>query len=402
MALLWLDVSAGVAGDMMLAALLDLGVELEPVQAAVDAVLPGAVRLGTEEVGRAGLRARRLRVETLEASAPRRTWADLRRALATAALPEPARDRALRAFERLARAEAVVHGCPVEKVHFHEVGAADSVADVVGVCAALDTLTVERVVAGRLALGSGRLHGEHGDLPVPAPAVLELVRGRPVFAGGEGELATPTGAALLAALTEPGELPDMVIDRVGIGAGTRDVPGRANVVRAVLGTTSASSVSVEDELVIECNVDDLDPRVWPTVLDDLLTAGAKDAWLVPILMKKGRPGHTLTVLCAASAAGALRQRIFALTTTIGVRETRATKRALPRAVITVTVAEVEVRLKVAHDGGRVLNAMPEFDDVVSLAQSRRLPVATVLGEAHAAAAAAGIVTGATWPPSPVP
>lgn len=398
MALLWLDVSAGVAGDMLLGALLDIGVDLQPVQGAVDAVLPGAVRLGTEQVLRAGLRACRLRVELLEQDAPHRTWADLQRGLVTAPLPAAVRARALQAFERLAHAEAAVHGCPIGDVHFHEVGAADSVADIVGVCAALEELDVEQIIAGRLALGSGRLRGgAHGDLPVPAPAVLELVRGRPVFAGGKGELATPTGAALLAALTESGDLPEMLVDRVGLGAGSRDVPGRANVVRAVFGTTTAATTEPEQELVIECNVDDLDPRVWPTVLDELLATGANDAWLVPILMKKGRPAHTLTVLCSAASAARVRELMFALTTTIGLREVPVAKRALPRAVLALTVAGEKVRLKVAHAGDRVLNVMPEFDDVVELSHRRGLPVAAVLAEAHAAAAAAGIVAGAAWP-----
>ena len=396
--LLWLDVSAGVAGDMLLAALLDLGVAVETVQAAVDAVLPGALRLGSEEVTRAGMRARHLTVSLLESEPPQRAWADLRQRLLSAPLTPGVRDRAVRSFERLARAEAAVHGSRVEDVHFHEVGAADSVADIVGVCAALDVLSAERVLAGRVALGAGRLTGAHGDLPIPAPAVLELLRGRAVVAGGDGELATPTGAALLATLTEPGELPDMTVDRIGVGAGTRDVTSRANVVRAVLGAAPAVAARHDEEIVIECNVDDLDPRVWPSVLDDLLAAGARDAWLIPILMKKGRPAHTLSVLCGYDAAARVRARVFTLTTTIGVREMRVTKWALARDVLAVAVTGGEVRVKIACDGGRVINAMPEFDDVATLARSRSAPVAGVLAEAHAAIAAAGIVAGVAWPP----
>ena len=395
--LLWLDVSAGVAGDMLLGALIDLGVPLAVVQAAVDAALPGAARLRTEDVSRAGLRARRVVVTATETAPPRRTWKEIERALAAAELADDVRERALRVFGRLAEAEAAVHGRAPQDVHFHEVGAVDSIADVVGVCAAMVALEVEAVLAGRLALGAGRVPTEHGDLPVPVPAVLELVHGWPVFAGGGGELATPTGAALVTTLATPGELPEVVVDRVGVGAGTRDVAGRANVVRAVLGRPADAPPPANRAVVIDCNVDDLDPRVWPTVLRDLLAAGADDAWLTPIIMKKGRPAHTLSVLCDAHIAPRLRERVLALTTTIGLRETPVTKRALPRQLVDVYLGAARIRIKVAHQAGRILNVMPEFDDVAAEADRRDAPVSIVLAEAHAAAAAAGLLAGAEWP-----
>ena len=265
----WVDASAGVAGDMLLGALVDAGASLAAVQGAVDAVLPGAVRLRTKEVTRAGVRATRLRIDLLEPDSPHRTWMAVRSLVEGASLVEPVRESAMRVFERLAGAEARVHAMAVDEVHFHEVGALDSIADVVGSCAALHDLGIGRLVVSTIALGSGRIRSSHGDVPVPVPAVLELARGWQVSAGGEGELATPTGMALLTALgAAAGPLPTQQVERIGVGAGSKAFPDRANVVRVVVG----SDIGAEDadnatELVIEANVDDLDPASgrlsWP-------------------------------------------------------------------------------------------------------------------------------------------
>jgi pyridinium-3,5-bisthiocarboxylic acid mononucleotide nickel chelatase len=234
---LWIDASAGVAGDMLLGALVDAGVPLAQLQGAVDAVVPGSVRLTHDVVVRAGLRAAKVDVEVLVADPPHRTWAAIRELLAAAALPDDVRDLALRVFGRLAEAEGHVHGVPPEDVHFHEVGALDAIADVVGTCAGVAALDVQEVVASPVALGSGTVRAHHGTLPVPPPAVLALVRGWDVLAGGHGELATPTGVALVTALAgRSGPLPRMRVETYGVGAGTKDVAGRANVVRLVVGT----------------------------------------------------------------------------------------------------------------------------------------------------------------------
>ncbi|EYR64953.1 hypothetical protein N866_00725 [Actinotalea ferrariae CF5-4] len=233
---LWIDASAGVAGDMLLGALVDAGVPLARLQEAVDAVLPGSVRLVHGDVVRAGLRAAKVDVEVLVADPPHRTWADVRELLAAAPLADDVRDLALRTFARLAEAEGRVHGVPAQDVHFHEVGALDAVADVVGTCAGVVALDVHEVVVSPVALGSGTVRAHHGTLPVPPPAVLALVPGWDVLAGGEGELATPTGVALVTSLAHrSGPLPRMRVTTYGVGAGTKDVPGRANVVRVVVG-----------------------------------------------------------------------------------------------------------------------------------------------------------------------
>ncbi|MCU1693845.1 MAG: uncharacterized protein JWM64_2936, partial [Frankiales bacterium] len=246
-------------------------------------------------------------------------------------------------------------------------------------------LGLERLTASPLSLGSGTTRGAHGPLPVPAPAVLALLQGLPVQAGpSPHEATTPTGAALLAVLVDGwGPLPPMVLERVGVGAGGRDLAEVANAVRLVLGTPASSGSTA---VVLETNVDDLDPRVWPGVLRALLQAGASDAWLTPVLMKKARPAHTLSVLCAASAAPALRELVFRTTTSLGLRETVVAKHVLDRRESAVDVDGQAVRVKLGLLGSDIVNAMPEWDDVEAAASALGRPAQDVLLDAHAAAA----------------
>ncbi|MGZ4438284.1 MAG: nickel pincer cofactor biosynthesis protein LarC, partial [Nocardioidaceae bacterium] len=290
----WVDASSGASGDMLLGALLGAGVPLEVVSAAVDAVAPEHVELTPETVSRNGFAATRCHVEVAD-SETHRTWRDVDALLAGADLPDAVRLRAHAAFERLAVAEAAVHGTAPDDVHFHEVGALDAIADVVGVCAGLEHLGLERLVVSPVAVGSGTVRGAHGAMPVPPPAVAELLRGVPSYAGpGEQELCTPTGAALLTAwATSWGPQPPMSVERVGVGAGGRDPRTHANVLRLFVGegvsTGSTNGPGADSAngtlapLLIETNVDDLDPRLWPQVIAALLEAGASDAWLTPIL-----------------------------------------------------------------------------------------------------------------------
>ena len=395
----WLDVSAGVAGDMLLGALLDAGARAAVVQEAVDAVVPGAARVRTTEVTRAGLRALKADVVVAPGDQPDRRWTDVRALLEQAPLSEPVRSRALSVFSRLAEAEGRVHGVPAAEVRFHEVGALDAIADVVGSCAALTDLGVTEVGASAMGLGSGTVRARHGLLPVPGPAVLQLVTGWEVLGGGDGERATPTGAALVTALARPAPVvPRMTVVAVGVGAGSRDVPERANVVRVVVGERAGTPSGEADTEAVElaANIDDLDPRLWPEVLAGLMSAGALDAWLVPVLMKKGRPAHTLHVLAAPSRADELSAAVLALTSTLGIRRTPVRRDVLDRAWRPVPVADGSVRIKVGHRGGRVVQAMPEFADVVALAAASGRPAADVLVLAHAAAVGAGLVAGAPW------
>jgi uncharacterized protein (TIGR00299 family) protein len=401
----WLHCLAGASGDMFLGALVDAGVPLDTIQSAVDAVGVEPVQLSREPVTRQGVAATRIHV-TAETSTVVRTWANIRKLLEDAPLPEPTAKLALDVFARLARAEAAGHRTEPEHVHFHEVGALDAIADVVGSAAGLHALGVESIAASPIAVGYGMTRGEHGLLPVPAPAVLALLEevNAPVYSGGvTAELCTPTGAALIAAtVTEWGALPAMRIEAVGNGAGSRDLDELPNVLRVVVGVADdAVEVSgrpaPETALVIEANVDDLDPRIWPAVLTRLLDAGADDAWLTPIVMKKGRPAHTLSVLCGEETADTVRQVIFVETSTIGLREHRVGKRALERVTVTVRVDGVEIRVKAAMLDGRVVNAAPEYDDVAAAALELNRPVKAVLAAASAAAQEAGLAPGAPGP-----
>jgi pyridinium-3,5-bisthiocarboxylic acid mononucleotide nickel chelatase len=391
----WVDATAGVAGDMLLGALLDAGAALDAVRAAIATVVPGEVALDVHEVHRAGLRAARAEITSTAQSHPHRAWPDIRALLARSALPAEVREPTLAVFARLADAEARVHGVDPDDVTFHEVGSWDSIADVVGVCAALADLRVDVLTGSPVALGSGRVGTAHGELPVPAPAVLELARGWQVLPGGPGELATPTGLALVRALAvRCGALPDMTVAAIGVGAGSRDTPGRPNVTRVVLG--GAAGAATNPMSVLETTVDDLDPRVWPTVLAALLHAGAADAWLVPILMKKGRPAHTLCVLAPGAAVEALRSAVFTLTGTLGIRETPVSRTALDRDWEPVALPGGQVRVKLGLRDGRIVVATPEFEDAAELARRRGLPVRQVLDEAAAAAAARGLHPDAPW------
>jgi uncharacterized protein (TIGR00299 family) protein len=284
-----------------------------------------------------------------------------------------------------------VHGTTVEEVHFHEVGALDAIADVVGVCAGFVHVGASSVTVSPVAVGSGSVETAHGTLPVPPPAVAELLRGVPTHAGPVAmELCTPTGAALLTTLaTGYGPQPAMAVEAIGVGAGGRDPEGHANVLRLFTGAAATAAATTEGvaegPLLLECNVDDLDPRVWPSVIAALLEAGASDAWLTPILMKKGRPAHTLSALVDGGRAADVRAAIFRHTTTIGLREQSLRKHALDREMVEVRVDGHAVAVKLARHDGVVVNAQPEYDDVARAARELGRPVNDVLAEATALA-----------------
>jgi pyridinium-3,5-bisthiocarboxylic acid mononucleotide nickel chelatase len=389
MTTLWIDASSGASGDMLLGALVGAGVPLDVVQRAVDVVSPEPVSLRAESVTRNGFAATRVHVDVAD-SARHRAWRDVRALLLESALSDDVRDLALLVFERLAAAEGAVHGHDPLDVHFHEVGALDAIADVVGSCAGMVHLAPTAVVVSPVAVGSGTIQTAHGTLPVPPPAVAALLTGVPSYAGPDSapatELCTPTGAALLTTLaTSYGAQPAMTTRAVGVGAGGRDPEGHANVLRLLVGAAVEQPDGPQDLLVLETNVDDLDPRLWPDVITAVLAAGALDAWLTPILMKKGRPAHTFRALTTPETAAEVRGTIFRETTTIGIREYPVARHALPRETAIVTVGGLEVRVKLARLDGVVVTAQPEYDDVVHVAQALGRPVREVLAEATTAA-----------------
>lgn len=383
----WVDASSGASGDMLLAALREAGVPAEVMASAAAAVAPVSVSFAAERRG--GFRVGRASVLSAETVVPQRTWAEVRGLLDMASLDVAVKSLAHKTFGRLAAAEAAVHGVSPDDVHFHEVGAHDAIGDIVGVCAGFAWLGAQ-VHVGPIALGGGTARAGHGVIPVPGPAVLALLSGAGAAAYGgpvDVELCTPTGAALLVTLASVfGPLPPMTVDVVGVGAGARELPGRLGALRLVVGE-SASDAVVSQAVVLETNVDDLDPRVWPHVLARLMEAGASDAWLTPILMKKGRPAHTLHVHSPADplVLQRLRTVVFAESSAIGLREHAVRKVALPRTEGAVDVGGHRVRVKLAHDGGRVVNAQPEHDDVVAAAAALGWPVKVVLAQAWAAA-----------------
>lgn len=394
---LWIDASAGVAGDMLLGALLDAGADLGFVRRCVTAVHPD-VDVVTEPTTRHQLAATKAGVldrSTGDAAEhshghrhDHRPWREVRDLLVAAEMPAAVRDRALRTFELLARAEGQVHGVEPAAVEFHEVGSLDAIGDVVGCCAALVDLAPARVVCSPVTVGHGaQVHGAHGRIPVPGPAVTAIATeaGLPVTGGPLAhEAATPTGVALLAALADAyGPLPTMTPLATGLGAGTRDPQEVANVVRVVLGRTLTDQPATQ--VLLETNIDDLDPRLWPGVLADLLEAGAADAWLAPVLMKKGRPAHVLAVLCDADRRPALLDVIAATTSAIGVRESTVAKHLVERDLVDVSVDGHPVAVKVARRGGRVVNVQPEFRDVAAYAAAVGLPTKRALARAVAAA-----------------
>lgn len=383
----WLDCSAGASGDMLLGALGGAGAK-KAVSAAVAGLGVGAA-VTFAPVRRAGLAATRALVHAPVEATPRRL-ADILALLRDADLAAPVAEGAAAVFTELAAAEGVVHARPPAEIHFHEVGALDCLADVVGVLAGLHALNLEALTATPPPLGCGTVRCDHGLLPVPAPAVVELLRRSGVPAGPTpadsiGELLTPTGAALLAQRVQGWEAaPAMVIDAVGIGAGERDPHGLPNVVRLVVGHRAAVPAT---PVQLECTVDDLDPRLWPGVLDALLTAGALDAWLTPVLMKKGRPGHVLSTLAPATGVDRLRAVLFATTSTLGVREIALRARpALDRRIVTAWWEGHPIRLKLAlGESGQVTHAAPEWEDVAACAEALGVPARQVLAAAQAQA-----------------
>jgi uncharacterized protein (TIGR00299 family) protein len=382
----WLDCSCGVSGDMLLGALERLG-GLDDLPALIASLGDLQVVYASSETMRHGLVATSVQV-TSGLDQPLRGLPEVLAIVDRAVAPQVVKERAAAVFRRLAEVEGAIHGEPPETVHFHEVGAVDSIIDVLGGCLGLHALGLDQLVVSPIALGGGTVAAAHGTLPVPTPAALGLLRGSELVGYGgpiDVELATPTGIALLAEWSaSSGPMPAMTIDGTGLGAGSRDLADRANVVRLVVGTAIDESAG-DDWQVIEANVDDLDPRLWPGVLQRLLAVGAADAWLTPILMKKGRPAHTVSALVDAGSAEAVRVALMTETSTIGVRATAVSKHALERSWITVDVDGQQIRVKLAHAEGRRTNLSPEFDDVVAAAEALGAPVKDVLARATSAA-----------------
>ncbi len=373
----WIDGSAGASGDMLLGAIVDAGIPLGLIAEQIDRFELG-ISLRSEAVVRAGLAATKVHVDAPDT----RTLRHLPEVVELLSrLDGVARDRSVATFERLARAEADVHGTTIDEVHFHEVGALDSIADVVGVCVGLEALDLAELHCSTLSLGSGSTRGAHGPIPIPAPAVLAVLQGvAPVVAGpAPYESTTPTGAALLAEwVTTWSAMPAMVVSEQGVGAGTKDTDAVANVCRLLIGEPATHDLPEDAMVQLDANVDDLDPRVWPEAITAVMRAGAVDAWVTPIVMKKGRPAHTFSALCPPAAVDAVSASIFAQTSTIGLRRHSVRRDVLERSESTVEVHGHAVGIKTARLDGEIVNVSVEWDDVVAAAEALGMSAKDVL------------------------
>ncbi len=444
MRIAYLECFSGMSGDMFLGALIDAGVSPDVFEKAVAALDVGA-RLEISKVNRSGITATKVDVlvngekempsemvaagshqhshshehhephdhhgeahahpreeahahphsqPSSRAGAPAphvhgRSLKEIKAIIGKAQLSEHAKQIAIRIFDALGAAESKIHNMDIESVHFHEVGAVDAMVDIVGAAVGAEALGVDEFVCSPLNVGGGTVKCAHGVFPVPAPATVELLAGAPVYSSGmQVELLTPTGAAIVKTLaTRFGAFPEMKIEKSGYGAGTRDFPGNPNVVRLVLGDSSASlaAKTAQDTVsVLEANLDDLNPQVFGYVMDRLLDEGALDVFGVPVQMKKNRPGTLLTVLCKPEDAAKLTQIIFAETTTLGVRRCEEQRQTLARRWVSVTTPWGDVRMKIASMNGTITNYAPEYEDCRRIAAERHLPLKTVMQEATTA------------------
>ncbi len=379
MKIAYIDAFSGIAGDMTVAALIDAGADAQVLFAGLDSLGTGA-RFKAEKTKRKGISATKFDIE-FEDQKKHRHLPHIVKMIEAAALPERARQNAIKVFETLAAAEASIHGTTIEKVHFHEVGAIDSICDIVGACLGFELLGVEALHASPVNTGSGTVEADHGVMPVPTPATALLLKGIPAYARGpETELTTPTGAAILAAIGQGfGPMPPMVIERSGFGAGTKDFPMMANVVRVLIGEATGAREATRIA-VIEASIDDTTPEVLGYAMERLLEAGALDVTLQPVMMKKQRAATVVQVLANLEDRERLADLLFAETTTFGLRIWDAERRVQGRRHVEVQTPYGAVRIKVASNGA----ASPEFEDCRKLALQTGTPLKEILAAATAA------------------
>ena len=383
--IVYLDCASGASGDMLLGAVVDLGLPIERLREDLGRLGVEGWRIESRRVDRSGLAATKVDVLAETAGQPHRHLKHVLAILDGSSLEAEVKERAAALFRRLAEAEAAVHGTTPEKVHFHEVGALDSIVDIVGGVLALRWLSPARFVASPLNVGTGTVAMSHGTFPVPPPATARLVEGVPVYGAGEGELLTPTGALLVTAhASEYGPLPLMRVEKTGHGAGGRDTKGRPNVLRLFVGSEAAAGATPERVLVLETEVDDAPPQLLGSLIERLLAVGAVDAFLTPVQMKKGRPGVLVTAVAPPAAREAIEEVLFRETTTLGVRRQEWERTTLDRETRTVDTAYGPIRVKIGQRRGVVYNAWPEFGDCERAAAAHGAAVKEVLAAALAA------------------
>lgn len=367
---------------MILGGLLELGVDADALRNELAKLNLSGIELVIEKVDRSGINSTHVEVKYPHEHVHRHLK-DIVKIIDDSSLSAAVKQRAISIFTRLAEAEAKVHGIPVERVHFHEVGALDAIVDIVGVCIGFEMLGIERFLASALNLGSGTVEIAHGKFPVPPPAVAELVRGIPVHSSeGTGELVTPTGAAIITTVCDSyGVLPQVILEQIGYGAGTRDTKGSPNAIRLMVGETAADEVGskgrVEKLTVLESNIDDASPQVLGFAMEKAFELNALDCWFTPIQMKKNRPATLFTVLCEPANVPKIEEMLFRETTTLGIRRREIERTSLERSVETVSTEWGEVRVKVSSLGGEIITRKPEFDDLKRIADGTGLTLRSV-------------------------
>ncbi len=374
-----LDLFSGISGDMLLGALLDLGVEPASIEERLNSLQMPGFRLTAQSAVQQGITCRKVTVSVQEEEHPHRRLRDIEAIVRGGSLPEDVVERSMEVFGRIARAEGKIHGKAPEEVAFHEVGALDAVADVTGCLLAARQLGIERFYADRVAVGTGTVESSHGTLPVPCPASVEILGDFPLEPTGiRQELVTPTGAALLRTLVEtPGWPPSLRIEQVGYGAGTRQLPGRANVVRVLMGRAAVAEPHLVS--VVETNIDDMNPEVYGYLLERLFEAGALDAFLVPIVGKKNRPAVQVTALGPLDREAALAETLLTETTSLGVRTYRCVRSCIDREEQTVQTRWGPVRVKVGRYQSSC-KAAPGYDDCRRIAREQGIPLLEVYEE----------------------
>jgi pyridinium-3,5-bisthiocarboxylic acid mononucleotide nickel chelatase len=384
----YFDCFSGISGDMMTGALVDAGANFEALRARLSTLNVPGYELAIEKMTKQGIAGTKFHVHVHDPGTEHRRLRDIEAILRGSALESHIQDRALEVFTRLAVAEATVHHMTIDQVHFHEVGAIDSIVDITGAVIGLDLLGVKRVLASAINVGAGFLRAAHGVLPVPGPATAELLKGAPTYARGtDGELTTPTGAALLATLAESfGPLPYLCVEQIGYGAGTKDLPHAPNLLRVFIGEDGARG-DADMITVLEANLDDMNPEWFEYAQEQLFAQGALDVFYTPIFMKKNRPATKLTVLCEAGKVEAIVDTLFQDTSTFGVRTYEVRRQKLQRFSQMVDTAYGPIAVKVGQWRGQVIQISPEYESCRQAVRRCGIPLKKVYQAAEAQARA---------------
>jgi uncharacterized protein (TIGR00299 family) protein len=381
----YLDCSSGISGDMFMAAMIDAGLPPQKLLGEIKKISLGFYEFKRTRAVRGGLAATRVEIRGPE-NQPERHLADIEKLITTSTLSDKVKERALKIFRRIAEAEGKIHNQPPADVHFHEVGALDSIIDVVSACVGIDLLEITELICSSLNVGGGRVDAAHGSLPVPAPATAELLKDIPVYSSGvEEELVTPTGAAIVTTLaTSFGPMPSMKVQQIGYGAGEKDIPKHPNVARLFLGESSevfkGKPGAAGEELVsiIQADLDDMSPQLYGYFVDQALAEGALDVTCNPVQMKKNRPGIEVSIVCETAKCDDLAKLLFEQTTTIGLRIYEARRKTLEREMVEVETTYGKIHVKVAKHDGKAVNVAPEYDDCQRLATEKSVPLKQVM------------------------